>query len=116
IDRASFVSFIGPSGSGKTTLLNLIGALDRPTSGRLLVAGSDVVEAYISLKSAPSSTVAVGNKTLKRGKAYLWPPAARTGRHDGQDCSLRAPPRAVRAVVRASPGRICLGAAGTAAV
>jgi putative ABC transport system ATP-binding protein len=42
IDRASFVSFVGPSGSGKTTLLNLLGALDRPTRGRLLVADTDV--------------------------------------------------------------------------
>src|SRR3989304_757249 len=42
IDRARFVSFIGPSGSGKTTLLNLIGALDRPTTGRLLVSDTDV--------------------------------------------------------------------------
>jgi len=42
IDRASFVAFIGPSGSGKTTLLNLIGALDRPTTGRLLVSDTDV--------------------------------------------------------------------------
>jgi putative ABC transport system ATP-binding protein len=42
IESASFVSFVGPSGSGKTTLLNLIGALDRPTSGRLLVSGTDV--------------------------------------------------------------------------
>jgi len=36
------VSFIGPSGSGKTTVLNLIGALDRPTSGRLTVSGTDI--------------------------------------------------------------------------
>jgi putative ABC transport system ATP-binding protein len=42
IEPASFVSFIGPSGSGKTTLLNLIGALDRPTSGRLLISGTDI--------------------------------------------------------------------------
>lgn len=42
IDRASFVSFVGPSGSGKTTLLNLIGALDRPTTGRLLVSETDI--------------------------------------------------------------------------
>jgi putative ABC transport system ATP-binding protein len=42
IEPASFVSFVGPSGSGKTTLLNLIGCLDRPTAGRLAVAGTDV--------------------------------------------------------------------------
>lgn len=42
IEPASFVSFIGPSGSGKTTLLNLIGCLDKPTKGTLLVAGEDV--------------------------------------------------------------------------
>ncbi len=43
IETASFVSFVGPSGSGKTTLLNLIGCLDKPTEGRLAVAGTDVV-------------------------------------------------------------------------
>jgi putative ABC transport system ATP-binding protein len=42
IDPASFASFVGPSGSGKTTLLNLIGALDRPTTGRLTVVSVDV--------------------------------------------------------------------------
>ena len=39
IESASFISFIGPSGSGKTTLLNLIGCLDKPTSGKLEVSG-----------------------------------------------------------------------------
>ena len=43
IEPASFVSFIGPSGSGKTTLLNLIGCLDKPTEGKLMVAGTDVL-------------------------------------------------------------------------
>lgn len=43
IEPASFVSFVGPSGSGKTTLLNLIGCLDKPTAGRLTVAGRDVL-------------------------------------------------------------------------
>ncbi|MBW1887827.1 MAG: ABC transporter ATP-binding protein [Deltaproteobacteria bacterium] len=42
IEPASFVSFVGPSGSGKTTLLNLIGCLDKPTKGGLLVAGEPV--------------------------------------------------------------------------
>jgi len=42
IEPASFVSFVGPSGSGKTTLLNLLGCLDKPTEGRLIVADVDV--------------------------------------------------------------------------
>lgn len=42
IEPASFVSFVGPSGSGKTTLLNLIGCLDKPSSGALTVADTDI--------------------------------------------------------------------------
>lgn len=39
LEAGSFTSLIGPSGSGKTTLLNLIGLLDQPTSGELLLSG-----------------------------------------------------------------------------
>jgi lipoprotein-releasing system ATP-binding protein len=41
LQRGEFAALIGPSGSGKSTLLNIIGLLDRPTEGRVLVAGHD---------------------------------------------------------------------------
>lgn len=44
IAEGDFVAFMGPSGSGKTTLLNLIAGLDKPTSGTIVIAGTDVVE------------------------------------------------------------------------
>jgi putative ABC transport system ATP-binding protein len=42
IDSGEFTALTGPSGSGKTTALNLIGALDEPTSGQVLVEGTDL--------------------------------------------------------------------------
>ena len=42
IEEAAFVSFVGPSGSGKTTMLNLIGCLDKPTEGEIVVDGKPI--------------------------------------------------------------------------
>jgi putative ABC transport system ATP-binding protein len=42
IDEGEFTAIVGPSGSGKTTMLQLMGCLDRPTSGRVHINGQDV--------------------------------------------------------------------------
>jgi putative ABC transport system ATP-binding protein len=42
IKKGEFISIIGPSGSGKSTLLNMLGALDKPDSGEIIVAGEDL--------------------------------------------------------------------------
>jgi len=42
VAKGEFMVVMGPSGSGKTTLLNLIGAIDKPTSGRIFIDGRDI--------------------------------------------------------------------------
>ena len=42
VRNGEIVSIIGPSGSGKSTLLNLLGALDRPTSGKIIIDGINI--------------------------------------------------------------------------
>ena len=42
VEKGEFAAIVGPSGSGKTTLLNLIGGLDKPTGGEVIVAGNHI--------------------------------------------------------------------------
>jgi len=58
VNKGEFVSVVGPSGSGKSTLLNMIGALDRPTSGKVFINEIDI----FSLNDTQIATVR--NNTL----------------------------------------------------
>jgi putative ABC transport system ATP-binding protein len=53
VDKGEFLAIVGPSGSGKSTLLNMIGALDRPTSGEVFIGGVDI----FSLSDSEIATV-----------------------------------------------------------
>ena len=43
VDAAEFLAVVGPSGGGKSTLLHMLGGIDRPTSGAVLIGGRDIV-------------------------------------------------------------------------
>ena len=58
VTKGEFVSVVGPSGSGKSTLLNMLGALDRPSSGKVFINGIDI----FSLNDSQMATVR--NNTL----------------------------------------------------
>ena len=53
VSKGEFISVVGPSGSGKSTLLNMLGALDRPTSGKVFMDGIDI----FSLNDSQLATV-----------------------------------------------------------
>jgi len=52
VEAGELLAVMGPSGSGKTTLLSLVGGLDKPTEGHVIVAGQDVDQAALPARRA----------------------------------------------------------------
>jgi ABC-type lipoprotein export system ATPase subunit/bifunctional DNA-binding transcriptional regulator/antitoxin component of YhaV-PrlF toxin-antitoxin module len=67
VERGELMSLVGSSGSGKTTLLNVLGGLDRPSAGKVLVAGNDLLKA---------SNIAL-NHYRRRYVGFVWQQKAR---------------------------------------
>ncbi|NBI86447.1 ABC transporter ATP-binding protein [Lachnospiraceae bacterium] len=69
VEEGEYVAIMGPSGSGKTTLMNIIGCLDRPTSGEFLLAGTDV----LALKDKELSNVRLNSIGFVFQSFHLMP-------------------------------------------
>lgn len=62
VESGDYVAIMGPSGSGKSTLLNLMGAMDRPSRGRIIIDGTDITRA--------SNTQLANIRNTKIGMAF----------------------------------------------
>ena len=75
IAAGEFLALMGPSGSGKTTLLNMIAAIDRPTSGDLLVMGDNISSSTTA--SPPTGAILTSATSFRRLISFRCSPHSR---------------------------------------
>jgi putative ABC transport system ATP-binding protein len=97
VEPGEFMAVAGPSGSGKSTLLNIVGCLDHPTSGRVLVSGQDVAAlGDDALSDLRARTIGFIFQTfnlipvLSALENVEFPLLFRGGRHAGHERALAA--------------------------
>jgi putative ABC transport system ATP-binding protein len=106
IDAGDFVAVVGPSGSGKTTLLQLLGGLDRPTSGTILFEGRDLA----ALREAELTRLRLDTIGFVFQQFNLIPTVTAA-----ENVELALAPRRIPAAERAERVAELLGAVGLAA-
>ena len=103
IERGEFVAVSGPSGSGKTTLLQLLGALDRPTSGEVIFEGRDLA----TLKESELTRLRLGTIGFVFQQFNLIPTVSAA-----ENIALALAPAGLPAAVRAERVRALLESVG----
>jgi len=80
VTAGEHLAIVGPSGCGKSTLLNLLGAIDRPTQGSVVISGTDVARMADRMANIPFPPVREGNRAFhvlddvstRRRRVAMW--------------------------------------------
>ena len=107
VHQPEYVAIVGPSGCGKSTLLNLLGVIDRPTSGELSIAGErvDRLSDAPALSSCSSTSVSAGASGIVRRSSPAASSSASPSRARSPIAPRSSSPTSPRASSTRGPAR-----------